>query len=58
MKSNCDCCMNYIYDEDYECMTCAVDLDEDEYAGFISQSERRCPYFRPGDEYSIVRKQN
>lgn len=50
--------MNYIYDEDYECMTCAVDLDEDEYAGFISGRERSCPYFRPGDEYSIVRKQN
>lgn len=57
MKTSCDCCMNYTYDDEYECMTCAVDLDEDEYAGFISGNNSRCPYFRPGDEYSIVRKQ-
>lgn len=27
--SSCDICMNYTYDEDYECYTCEVDLDED-----------------------------
>ena len=57
MTSNCEMCMNYYYDEDYDCMTCAVDLDEDEYAGFMRGSTRQCPYFRPGDEYSIVKKQ-
>lgn len=50
--------MNYTYDEDMEMMVCAVELDEDEYAGFISGTTRDCPYFRMGDEYSIVRKQN
>ena len=57
MDSRCESCMNYAYDEDYDCMTCAIDLDEDEYLGFISCNTRQCPYFRPGDEYSIVRKQ-
>ena len=28
--SNCECCSNYIYDEDYECYVCDVNLDEDE----------------------------
>ena len=29
--SICDTCINYEYDEDYECYTCMMDLDEDEY---------------------------
>ncbi len=57
MHKNCDFCVNYIYDDDYECMVCAVDFDEDEYAGIISGRFRSCPYFRAGDEYSIVKKQ-
>lgn len=56
-QKNCDSCMNYEYDEDYECYICAVDLDEDEMARFISDSQRDCPYYKYGDEYTIVRKQ-
>ena len=55
--SNCEYCMNYCYDEDYECYTCEVNLDEDEMARFISGNFSQCPYFRMGDEYKIVRKQ-
>ena len=47
-----------VSDEEYEEMVCAIDLDEDDYAGFISGNTRACPYFRAGDEYTIVRKQN
>ena len=36
--SSCDICMNYTYDEDYECYTCEVDLDEDEMEKFMSSS--------------------
>ena len=54
---NCEECMNYYYDEDFECFTCAIDLDEDEMMKFISGSFKECPYFRRGDEYSVVRKQ-
>ena len=51
---SCEQCGNY---EDYECYTCEVDLDEDEMARFLSNSYTDCPYYRPGDEYLIVRKQ-
>lgn len=57
MKSNCDYCVNYSYDEEYECYTCEVNLDEDEMAHFIAGNYHQCPYFRMGDEYKIVRKQ-
>ncbi len=56
-KSNCEQCNNYVYDEDYECYTCEMDLDEDEMARFLADSYRDCPYYQPGDEYLIVRKQ-
>lgn len=55
--SSCDICMNYTYDEDYECYTCEVDLDEDEMAHFMQDTYYNCPYFQMGDEYKIVRKQ-
>lgn len=55
--SNCEECMNYAYDEDYECYVCAMNLDEDEFCKFMSGKFSDCPYYRPGDEYTIVRKQ-
>ena len=55
--SSCDICMNYTYDEDYECYTCEVDLDEDEMAHFMMGNFSHCPYFQLYDEYKIVRKQ-
>lgn len=48
---------NYVYDEDYECYTCEMDLDEDEMARFLADEYRDCPYYVPGDEYLVVRKQ-
>lgn len=55
--SNCEYCVNYSYDEDYECYTCEVDLDEDEMEHFVTGTFHQCPYFRMGDEYCIVRRQ-
>lgn len=55
--SSCDICMNYSYDEDYECYICGVDMDEDEMGRFMQDSHYSCPYFQMGDEYRIVRKQ-
>jgi hypothetical protein len=57
-KTNCEFCSNYIYDEESECYTCNMDLDEDEYIKFISASYYNCPYYETDDEYKIVRKQN
>ena len=55
---NCEYCMYYEYDEWSECYTCCMNLDEDEMSRFISGNFKSCPYYRAGDEYSIVRKQN
>lgn len=49
--------MNYEYDEEYECYVCMQNLDEDEMVRFIQGNFGDCPYYRPGDEYRIVRKQ-
>ena len=51
--SSCDICMNYTYDEDYECYTFEVDLDEDEMAHFMQDTYYNCPYFQMGDEYKM-----
>ena len=55
--SNCDTCVNYVYDEDYECYSCLVNLDEDEMFRFLSGTQRECPYYRMDDEYGVVRHQ-
>lgn len=57
MKVNCDSCINYEYDEEYEDYICEVNMDEDEAVRFASDQSYSCPYFRQGDEYSIVKKQ-
>ncbi len=55
--SNCDSCVNYIYDEDYECYSCLVNLDEDEMYRFLTGNQRECPYYQLDDEYAVVRHQ-
>lgn len=54
----CEYCAYFYYDEDYECYMCDMDLDEDEVARFYANQTVSCPYFRDGDEYKTVRKQN
>ena len=53
---DCENCAYFAYDEEYEEYFCTAVLDEDEVYR-ISQT-KKCPYFRDGDEYKIVRKQN
>ena len=55
--NNCDICVNYVYDEDYECYSCLVNLDEDEMYRFLSGHQNECPYFRLDDEYGVVKHQ-
>ena len=54
----CDSCMYYGYDEEFECYICEMNLDEDEMYRFMQYKTYNCPYYKYGDEYSIVRKQN
>ena len=56
-SGSCEQCGNYVYDEDYECYTCEMDLDEDEMGRFLLFRFDNCPYFQYNDEYRIVRRQ-
>ena len=56
-KTNCDCCINYVYDDEFECYVCEVNLDEDELEKFMGNSFDNCPYFHLNDDYKIVKKQ-
>ena len=57
-KKNCECCVNYVYNEYYDCYECLVNLDEDEMLKFLKKTFDDCPYFHFYDEYKTVRKQN
>ena len=56
--SNCESCVFYDYDEDFESYVCTVNLDQDEMGSFLSGQTRHCPYYRFYDEYKSVQKQN
>jgi len=55
--TNCNYCVNYVFDEEYNYYECQVDLDEDEMVRFMGKAFDNCPYFQFNDEYKIVRKQ-
>ncbi len=46
MATSCESCGNFVYDDDYECYTCEVDLDEDEMARFLQDKFYNCPYYQ------------
>ncbi len=54
---DCENCAYYVYDADEDAYFCAAAMDEDEAARLFG-GRADCPYFRPEDEYGIVRKQN
>ena len=56
-RTNCEMCAHYAYDEDYECYTCQMNLDEDELYKFVTSTKFDCPYYRNGDDYAVVRHQ-
>ncbi len=57
MKQKCESCTHYEYDEDYECYTCLMNLDEDELYRFVTGIFQDCPYYSNEDDYTIVRHQ-
>lgn len=56
-QSSCDSCAYLIYDDEYEEYVCDVSIDEDEMARMMADHHYSCPYYKYGDEYSVVRKQ-
>lgn len=57
MGDQCQECAYYTYDEDYEEYVCDANMDEDDYYRLMQGKYKSCPYYRNGDEYSVVRKQ-
>jgi hypothetical protein len=57
IKSNCECCEFFDYDEEFGDI-CTLNLDMDEMVGFMTGNTKDCPYFRFYDEYKFVQKQN
>ena len=53
----CDTCAFYVYDEEYDTYLCDMNMDEDDYVRICSGRYYRCPYYRNGDEYAVVKKQ-
>ncbi|MBQ7172786.1 MAG: hypothetical protein IJR88_01525 [Clostridia bacterium] len=57
LASNCESCVFYDYDEDYESYVCNQNLDQDEMGRFLSGTQNSCPFYRYYDEYKSVHKQ-
>lgn len=57
-QTSCDTCAYLVFDEEYDAYVCDINLDEDEYMRLMSDTHYSCPYYRNGDEYAVVRKQN
>ncbi len=56
----CESCAYYYYDEEYSEHVCNAAMDEDELSrlAYANKSGRFfCSYFRPYDEYGVVRRQ-
>ncbi len=53
---NCEDCAYYYYDDEYEEYYCTADMDEDDYNRLMS-GYKTCPFYRNGDEYSVVKHQ-
>ncbi len=55
---SCDDCMYLDYDEDMEEYYCSQScLDEDDVARMAENPNYRCPFYRRGNEYTIVKHQ-
>ncbi len=57
MKSKCESCIYYLYEDAEEQYYCDVPLDEDEMHRFLTDQFADCPYYRLEDEYRTVRRQ-
>lgn len=57
-STNCESCLYFDYDEEWDMEICTLDLDEDEMERLTSGRYNACPYYRFYDEYKLVQKQN
>ena len=59
MNDSCELCRYNVQDEDgiWYCAQSAA-LDEDEMERYLTRRASACAFFEPGDEYTLVRRQN
>lgn len=57
-QRNCDTCINLIYDDDFGCDICIINMDEDEFARYAGRTDVSCPFYQFDNEYINIRKQN
>ena len=57
MDNMCENCIYFSYDSEYEDYICTMEMDEDEVYRLNAFKKEKCPFFRDGDEYAVVRKQ-
>ena len=55
--SQCETCVYYVYDEDYEEYLCEADMDEDDFGRMMEFGSSSCRCYRDADEYRVVRHQ-
>ena len=59
-RGRCEDCMNFVYDEAYDCYICeqGAELDEDEMAQFLRGDFSFCPFYHSGEsDYYLSSKQ-
>ena len=55
--TNCESCVYYDYNEEWDCYECSVNMDQDDLSAFRIGGAITCPYYRFYDEYKSVQKQ-
>ena len=53
----CENCLYNSYDDEAGENYCTAAVDEDDLARMSYKKSKACPFYRGGNEYSIVRKQ-
>lgn len=56
--TECETCLFYSYDAETDEDLCLFPMDMDEAERLMTAYKRGCPFYKPGDDYTIVRKQN
>lgn len=57
MSNICEDCVYYDFDEELDAWVCEADLDEDDMARFLQQTQTACPFYRRGSDYDTARRQ-
>lgn len=56
-ENQCEMCMYLDYDEELDEHYCSMSLDQDDMEKMTYSNKASCPYFRMGNDYTIVKKQ-